>query len=64
VRSSDDFRDEVRARLLELNEQRHKQELLAGSSQLSAKKETKASTKKKTKKSTSVDQLQLGLDEE
>jgi hypothetical protein len=50
LRWPDDFRDEVLARLLELNEQRHKQELLAGSSQLSAKKETKAT--KKTAKST------------
>ena len=50
LRWPDDFRDEVLARLLELNEQRHKEELLAGSSQLSAKKETKAT--KKTAKST------------
>ena len=31
LRWPDDFRDEVLARLLELNEQRHKEELLAGS---------------------------------
>ncbi|MCF7963403.1 MAG: hypothetical protein K9M08_21905, partial [Pirellula sp.] len=45
LRWPDDFRDEVLARLLELNEQRHKEELLAGSSQLSAKKEAKPKSK-------------------
>jgi hypothetical protein len=34
LRWPDDFRDEVLARLLELNEKRHKEELLAASSQL------------------------------
>ena len=38
LRWPDDFRDEVLARLLELNEQRHKEELLVGSSQSSVKK--------------------------
>ena len=41
----DDFRDEVLARLLELNEQRHKEELLAG-------KVAEAAEKKKTKNKT------------
>jgi len=38
LRWPDDFRDEVLARLLELNEQRHKEELLAANSQLAEKK--------------------------
>lgn len=38
LRWPDDFRDEVLARLLELNEQRHKEELLAGSSAISKKR--------------------------
>ena len=45
----DDFRDEVLARLLELNEQRHKQELLAGTATSKGKKK-KATKKKATKK--------------
>ena len=64
LRWPDDFRDEVLARLLELNEQRHKEELLAAGAPSAPKKAPKASAKKKTKKPTSVDQLQLGLDEE
>lgn len=41
LRWPDDFRDEVLARLLELNEQRHKEELLAGKSSEKPKKEGK-----------------------
>ncbi len=40
--------DEVLARLLELNEQRHKKELLAGSARAEAKPKTKK--KKRTRK--------------
>jgi hypothetical protein len=64
LRWPDDFRDEVLARLLELNEQRHKEELLAAGAPSAPKKAPKASTKKKTKKPTSDDQLQLGLEDE
>jgi hypothetical protein len=64
LRWPDDFRDEVLARLLELNEQRHKEELLAAGAPSAPKKAPKASTKKKTKKPTSGDQLELGLEEE
>jgi hypothetical protein len=42
----DDFRDEVLARLLELNEQRHKEELLVGSSQLLEKQKVKEKEKR------------------
>ncbi len=38
LRWPDEFRDEVLARLLELNEQRHKQELLTGGAKSSSKK--------------------------
>ena len=48
----DDFRDEVLARLLELNEQRHKEELLAGSSESVAGSKKKKTTKKKATKKT------------
>jgi hypothetical protein len=64
LRWPDDFRDEVLARLLELNEQRHKEELLAAGAPSAPKKAPKASTKKKTKNPTSVDQLQLGLEDD
>ena len=64
LRWPDDFRDEVLARLLELNEQSHKEELLAAGAPSAPKKAPKASTKKKTKKSTSVDQLELGLEDD
>jgi len=64
LRWPDDFRDEVLARLLELNEQRHKEELLAAGAPSAPKKVPKASAKKKTKKPTSDDQLQLGLDDD
>ena len=43
----DDFRDEVLARLLELNEQRHKEEQLSGTA---AEPKTKSKTKKKASK--------------
>ena len=46
----DAFRDEVLARLLELNEQRHKEELLAGSSESVAGSKKKKTTKKKATK--------------
>jgi len=64
LRWPDDFRDEVLAHLLELNEQRHKEELLAAGAPSAPKKVPKASAKKKAKTPTSADQLQLGLDEE
>jgi hypothetical protein len=64
LRWPDDFRDEVLARLLELNEQRHKEELLAAGAPSAPKKVPKASTKKKAKNPTSADQLQLGLEDE
>ena len=64
LRWPDDFRDEVLARLLELNEQRHKEELLAAGAPSAPKKAPKASAKKKTKKPTSDDQLQLGLEDD
>ncbi len=51
----DEFRDEVLARLLELNEQRHREELLVVSSQLLEKKQEKAketATKKREAKPT------------
>ena len=41
LRWPDEFRDEVLARLLELNEQRHREELLVASSQLLEKKEAR-----------------------
>ena len=62
LRWPDDFRDEVLARLLELNEQRHKEELLKGkpgkaeSTSKDAKKATPA--KRRTKKSESA-QIEL-----
>jgi hypothetical protein len=56
LRWPDDFRDEVLARLLELNEQRHKEELLAARTQSSekkqaAKKDAAAKPKRARKKS-------------
>ena len=45
----DDFRDEVLARLLELNEQRHKEEQLSGAA-AEPKTKKKATKKKATKK--------------
>jgi hypothetical protein len=42
----DDFRDEVLARLLELNEQRHKEELLLAKTEASALKAPKVKSKK------------------
>jgi hypothetical protein len=64
LRWPDDFRDEVLARLLALNEQRHKEELLAAGAPSAPKKVPKATAKKKAKNPTSVDQLELGLDDE
>jgi hypothetical protein len=43
----DDFRDEVLARLLELNEQRHKEELIAGAKSISEESIVAKKTKKK-----------------
>jgi hypothetical protein len=48
----DDFRDEVLARLLELNEQRHKEELLSGADS-TTRTESKSAKKKTNKKSRS-----------
>ncbi len=48
LRWPDDFRDEVLARLLELNEQRHQEELLAGKAGSTA---SKGNDKSKTKNS-------------
>ena len=64
LRWPDDIRDEVLAKLLELNEQRHKAESLVGSSQLSEKKKTAkkdgvATRKRTTKKKTDSDQSEL-----
>ena len=64
----DDFRDEVLARLLELNEQRHNEEQLLGASgQLLEKKEAtgKAEANSKTKpkrRSKGVAEEQRGLE--
>lgn len=64
LRWPDEFRDEVLARLLELNEQRHKEELLVASSQLLEKKEEKAKSKKRAKKKPVSDgQAELGLED-
>ena len=57
LRWPDDFRDEVLARLLELNEQRHKEELLAGKQLGKTEKPpkpAKASQPKKLKRETSL----------
>ncbi len=59
----DDFRDEVLARLLELNKQRHQEELLTGSSQLIAKKEPKASKKPSKSKKATPGQSLPGFDD-
>ena len=59
LRWPDDFRDEVLARLLELNEQRHKEEMLTGS-QPSNQKPAKAARNPKTKSRTpSSEQTEL-----
>jgi len=50
LRWPDEFRDEVLARLLELNEQRHQEELLAGKLADKEKKNSKPKTKRVTKK--------------
>jgi len=49
LRWPDDFRDEVLARLLELNEQRHREELLAGK-QLGKEKKTELAKPKSTRR--------------
>ena len=54
----DEFRDEVLARLLELNEQRHQEELLAGKA--AAKQNTKPQ-KKYSRRKMSADSNQPGL---
>ncbi|QDT84771.1 Eco57I restriction-modification methylase domain-containing protein [Gimesia chilikensis] len=50
LRWPDEFRDEVLARLLELNEQRHQEELLTGVGTAEKKKPKPKSTKSKNKK--------------
>ena len=55
----DDFRDEVLARLLELNEQRHKQELLAGTP--ASSKEPKPVPGRKQRKTSTEEEPQQGL---
>ena len=61
----DNFRDEVLARLLELNEQRHKEELLAGPTKTkstkssSAKKSASKSFKQNRNKKQSADQKEM-----
>ena len=59
LRWPDDFRDEVLARLLELNERRHKEELLAGAKPTAAKSKTAAKAKKKAKSKKSDQQETL-----
>lgn len=62
----DDFRDEVLARLLELNEQRHKEELLLVKSKSTEAKPAKESSKKPAKATPlldSLDQVELDRDE-
>jgi hypothetical protein len=65
LRWPDDFRDEVLARLLELNEQRHKEELLAGKQTPKGEKKEKAtksgSGRKSNSSKTSTDQQELGF---
>ncbi|MFC1758152.1 hypothetical protein ACFL2H_05205, partial [Planctomycetota bacterium] len=60
----DEFRDEVLARLLELNEQRHKEELKAGvvaaeKEKKSAKKKRKPATKRVSKQTDNESQAEL-----
>ncbi len=50
LRWPDDFRDEVLARLLELNEQRHQEELLAGKQNPKGEKKSKHKPNKSTSK--------------
>jgi hypothetical protein len=64
----DDFRDEVLARLLELNEQRHKEELLLVKGKSTESKPAKESNKKPTKAKATplldvLDQVELSRDE-
>ena len=58
----DDFRDEVLARLLELNEQRHKEEQLSGAA-AEPKTKKKASKKKATKKKSTEAVVEKGQKE-
>jgi len=61
LRWPDEFRDEVLARLLELNEQRHKEELLLGQTEkpTNKPKEPSKSKKKATKPAAAADQTDL-----
>lgn len=65
LRWPDNFRDEVLARLLELNEQRHKEELLAGKQLSKAEKPpkpAKASQPKKARKTATRDLFTTALE--
>jgi hypothetical protein len=65
LRWADDFRDEVLARLLELNEQRHKEELLAGKQLGKAEKPpkpAKASQPRKPRKAATRDLFTSSLE--
>ena len=53
-RWADDFRDEVLARLLELNEQRHKEEQLSGAAAEPKPKKKNVSKKKASTKKTAI----------
>jgi hypothetical protein len=55
----DDFRDEVLARLLELNRQRHEEERLSGAAAEKSGKKPKGKTTRGKKKSTNDDQLNM-----
>jgi hypothetical protein len=65
LRWPDSFRDEVLAKLLELNEQRHKEELLIAKQSAKAGKKEKATKSESSRKSksikTSTDQQELGF---
>ncbi|QDT21413.1 Eco57I restriction-modification methylase domain-containing protein [Gimesia chilikensis] len=58
LRWPDEFRDEVLARLLELNEQRHQEELLAGVGTAEKKKPKPKTPSTRKKKTTSTDLFQ------
>ena len=58
LRWPDEFRDEVLSRLLELNEQRHKEELLTGVGATSKPKQQKKTTTTRKKKTVSADLFQ------
>lgn len=59
LRWPDEFRDEVLARLLELNEQRHKQEQLVGKAEATTKKKSKKESSKRSKKRNSGSTAEL-----